>query len=163
MIPFYNALSISGGGEAAKTYPEFQAHVTALADLGFTPWAYSDGFIAGGYITTAAAAQGSMIGTPWNSYMSTAITTCRVVQHGLSSEAVFNTQIAEARTIFFRIAIPGNAASYTGINRNGYLSQSFSSGTSYPYATCTEILAWIDGAPMRMQPGLGLGPTPYNW
>lgn len=88
---------------------------------------------------------------------------CRIIQHGVTSEAVFNTQIAEARTIFFRIAIPGNAASYTGINRNGYLSQSFSSGTSYPYVTCTEILAWIDGAPMRMQPDLGLGPTPYNW
>ena len=151
---------IGRAGGAIKTYPEFVAYITALADRGAVGWGYSDGFVAGGYITTAATALGSMIGTPWNSYMSTAVTTCRVVQHGLPSEAVFNTQIAEARTIFFRIAILSNVTSYTGINRNGYLSQSFSSGTAFPRAACTEILAWIDGAPMRMQPSLGLGPSP---
>lgn len=87
--------------------------------------------------------------------------TCRVVQHGLSDETSFNDQIAESRKILIRTDGATAPSGYASKTRNGYTS--LANATTAGARICTEILAWINGQPMRMQPYLGLGPEPYDW
>lgn len=145
-----------------KTYAEFVAHIDGRANLGFRAWSFSDGLSAGGYTTTAAAATGTMYGTPWLSNMSVASTVCRIVQHGLPTEAAFNAQISGTRKIFFQISAGPSVASFSGLNRNGYSSLSIGGG---PFSSnvCAELLYWDGTQAQKMNPSSGAGPTPYDW
>ena len=101
-----------------------------------------------------------MRGSSWASVFTGTVesTPCRVVQHGLPSQAVFNDQIANGRQMFVRISA-GTIQPYVGVARNGYTSGSWGEDTAPD--KCDEIIYWDGSQAMRMQPALGLGPTPY--
>lgn len=151
-----------GGGPAGKTYAEFQAHIAGLATSGSKNWnAFSTNW--GAWRVTAGAPVGSMVGSSWNSSFSGqdgGSTPCRVVQHGLPSQAEFNAQIAAGRMIFLRV-VAGDDVGYPSVTRNGYTS---SSGGPDAFADkCSELIYWDGAQAQRMQPALGLGPSPYTW
>lgn len=152
-----------GEGFGGPSYDQFLTHITTLATSGVRTWENATLMSAGGYRTTAGAAVGNMVGTSWNSTMASGDFTCRIIQHGLPSEAEFNAQIAGARAIFFRITVTADKVSFVGLNRNGYASISFDDGTPYATRGCSEIIYWDGTQAQRMQPSLGLGPTPYTW
>ncbi len=153
----------AGAGGAMKTYAEFQAHIAVLANLGFRPWNNATAFSTGGYRTTAAAETGTLLGTSWNDRMGVGVTTCRVIQHGLPSQLVFNEQVASGRDIFFRVEVLDSVRVFNGINRNGYLSQSYSGPTYYPSTRCTEIIRWDGLRAWKSNPSIGSAETPYDW
>lgn len=76
----------------------------------------------------------------------------------MPDEATFNLVRASGTMMLVRTTAAGTGST-TALDRNGYLSRSDDSTT---VRRCTEILVWIDG-PKRIQPNLGLGPTPYDW
>lgn len=156
-------------GSAAKTYDDFKAHIATLATDGVVVW---DPSSVGNYVrpgafrTTAAnsAISGILIGSSWLSKFyaanSGASSFARVVQHGMLDEAAFNDQRTNGRELFVRIVADGTGP-YTGITRNGY--PSLTSGIGAPAGALTEIIYWDGTQAQRMQPSLGLGPTPYTW
>lgn len=154
------------GGSAAKTYAAFQAHIATLATGGAKAWgALTSGYVDGAYTTTAAAEAGTMRGSPWSnrSVQSNSWAPCRVIQHGLFSNADFLAQIAAGRDIFFRMAVAGDVNEVFAYARNGYTSLGLSGAGPYPVLSCPEIIYWDGTQAQRMQPSLGLGPTPYTW
>ncbi|MBU1522125.1 MAG: hypothetical protein KJ728_11970 [Alphaproteobacteria bacterium] len=150
-------------GAAAKTYADFVAHITGLATEGSVTWGVNmPTTVIGGYRTTAATAAGTMTGSTWqNVYKGDAAAPCRMVQHGLPDEATFLAQVAAGRQIFYRISSGTAPASYAGVFRNGYSSSS--STTIFATRRVDELLYWDGARAQRMQPFLGLGPTPYDW
>ncbi len=156
---FVNA-GILAAGLQSRTYAEFQAHIATLAPTS-RPWGfYTD---AGAIRTTAATPVGEMDGSPWLQRMDIGGTRlpapCRIVQHGLPSEAEFYAQIAAGREIFFRLNVnPGGSAAAR--NRNGFMS---TAGSNVFNTDCPELIYWDGAQAQRMRPSLGLGPTPYTW
>jgi hypothetical protein len=148
-------------GAPAKTYADFVAHITELATSGTRPWGASTANW-GSWKTTAAAATGTMYGSSWNSIVSGFLSSApaRIIQHGLPSQTVFNNQVANARDIYFKMS-GGNAGNFPAVNRNGY--QSLSAADDGAPDKCDEIIYWDGTQAWRMQPNLGLGPTPYTW
>lgn len=173
-LPNPGVLAAGAGG---KTYAEFVAHITALAtgipSLGVpgavswgNPFASGQGSAyPGKFRTTAAAQAGTMYGTPWRQgagygwVWTGNSSACRAVQHGLPSEAVFLDQIASGRQIYYATS-PGSTQLVYALSRNGYQSDG---GTEVAAANITELLFWDGARAQRMQPSLGLGPTPYDW
>jgi hypothetical protein len=161
----------SGGGgaapPAAKTYADFQAHIATLATDGAGSWSADMALLTDAnhaYRITAAAAVGSMYGTPWNSaFALNAGTLCRVIQHGLPSAAVFNEQTADGREIFVRTVPVSNRVLPDFVSRNGYTTRNTDGVTETRATQCTELIYWDGTQAQRMQPSLGLGPTPYDW
>ena len=156
-----SAPALDGG----KTYEEFVAHINSLGGTarGWLDDAFWSG--AGVYVVVAQAAGGHMIGSPWLAPIMGAAgstTTDRLVQHALPSELEFDKQIADERVILLRMSSTTAPSGYAAKDRNGYRSSSNASTTGSP-RRCVELLAWIDGRPMKMQPSLGLGPVPYDW
>lgn len=157
---------IATKGGSAKVYSDFVAHITTLSAGASVGWGSSSGSSgAGSRTTTAAVATGLMFGTSWNSNFWIASTTCRVVQHGLPSEAEFNSQIASLRMMLLTTVDAGNGLP-VGITRNGFTSSSDNT-EPYPFYRCTQLLYWsgtdTGGSAFQMNPSTGTGPTPYTW
>ncbi len=154
---------VLAAGAGGKTYAEFVDHIAGLS-TSERVWTDTAIWSAGSYLTTAAALAGGMTGSSWMAPfrgIGTATAICRVVQHGLASLTDLNDQISSGRKLLVRVSASSAPTGYAALDRNGFLS-STSGSTLQPYQ-CDEILAWIGGRPMRMQPRLGLGPTPYDW
>lgn len=146
----------------AKTYDDFVAHITGLATQGSVAWGTNMPTTLGGHRTTAATAAGAMTGSTWqNVYKGFEAAPCRMVQHGLPNQATFNAQIAAGREIFFSISDASDSGSYAGVFRNGY--SSVASSTIFATRKMDELIYWDGTQAQRMQPFLGLGPTPYTW
>lgn len=164
--PWGRRLPVSvGAGPVAKTYAEFQAHIATLATDGIGSWSDNMGFLpytAKAYRITAAAVAGGLYGSSWDTaFALSAGTFCRVIQHGLPSQGVFNAQIASGFEIFVRTT-PVSDQILPAITRNGFTS--LDSGTPDGRSTrCDEIIYWDGTQAQRMRPVLGLGPTPYTW
>lgn len=152
--------SVSSGGGGGKTYAEFQAHIAVLAPTTRNWSANSTGW--GRRRTTAAAATGSMVGSSWLGSFSgaTICTPCRVVQHGLPSEAEFNAQISAGREIYIEV-VAGDDVGYPSLNRNGYTSVSGLDDGSPD--KCVMLIYWDGAQAQQMNPSTGTGPTPYTW
>lgn len=146
----------------AKTYDDFVAHITGLATQGSVAWGTNMPTTSGGYRTTAATAAGAMTGSTWqNVFKGSEAAPCRMIQHGLPDQATFNAQIAAGREVFFRISSGTDPASYAGVFRNGY--SSVASSAIFATRKMDELIYWDGTQAWRMQPNLGLGPTPYTW
>lgn len=156
---------LAAGVSTGKTYADFVAHITALATGGALSWG---GVTANGaFITTAdASGGGSLVGSPWNrvdGFRSGSTSTLfNVVRHSLPSEAAFNEQVSSLLTVFVQMEAAANQTAFPSVTRNGLVSTSYS-GASVAARRVTRFLAWVGGAPIEMQPSLGLGPTPYDW
>lgn len=143
-------------GPVAKTYADFQAHIIATYPT-TVAWASEAASVAD-YRTTAAAATGTMQGSPYLiSYRSAA--TCRVVQHGLPSFAVFSEQVAGGKQVVIR-QIASADTSAPAVDRNSFLSSDVAGGGGY--WKCDRVIYFDDAlGPMQVNPSTGTGPTPY--
>lgn len=152
---------VSGG----PTYDEFVAHITAMATGGVASWT-GRVLVAGAYRTTAAASVGNMSGSSWmtvfrSSDNANGTSRPRAVLHGLPSITVMNALAAASSEVFVRFVDATAPSGFSAVDRNGFLSSANASTT--PAMKMTELLYWLDGQAWKMQPDLGLGPTPYTW
>lgn len=152
------------GGPSALTYADFQAHIGTLALNGATAWGSPPASNNARYRTTAAAATGSMQGSTWQQSARTATSdVCRMVQHALPSQAVFEAQIAAARQIYFRVQDFGNGVNFGSYSRNGYTSGGVNTGEDEAATYFTDIIYWDGTQAWRVNPTTGTGPIPYTW
>src|SRR5690606_22747713 len=132
----------------------------ALATSGNRSWGAMD-TVQGNWITTAGPPTGVMIGSPWMNYMAgqagVGSPPCRIVQHGLPSEAVFYDQVNNARKVYFAVTSLGREEKMYGQTRNGYTSVPDMSG--YLICVCRLIIYWDGEKAQKMDPYLGIGPT----
>ena len=156
---------VLAAGTQERTYAEFVAHITALAD-DVVGWE-ADLVSEGAFVTQAAYSGpfGSMNGSSWGpsspSGWAAALNNAasRVVQHGLASKKDFDEQRIGGQWIFLRVVFISGAAK-PSVARNGYTS--IARGSVQGRA-CTDLLYWHEGRAWKMQPHLGLGPEPYDW
>lgn len=147
-----------GGGVTVPSYAEYLAAVDALSAGGTNSWAGTAN--TGTRKVNAAAATGIMSGSSWvSAYGYPASVPCRIIQHGLPSQAVFNEQVAAGRS-FLMVSSFLDTATTVALDRNGYPSVSDVGEDRY---ICT-FLAYYDATlgPMKMNPRLGLGPIPWD-
>ena len=157
--PFGRRLPVSVGGVVAKTYADFVAHITERATRGVVSW--TDGATEGSYRTTPGALSGAMWGSPWIAYFSLGSILARVFQHAMPSLSSVNAVISGGFQFFWVCSYIGDG-NVTGKSRNSYSSASISDGSA-SLMEMTELLYWDGTQAQRMQPSLGLGPTPYTW
>lgn len=142
------------------SYAEFSDH---LATLGGTPIAWGDTLPVGGNLLIQAANEdvGVMSGTSYGRYYRAA-SACRMVQHGLPSEAIYTQQKTGARLLFAVTASQSSVTGYAGLNRNGY--ESLGSSITTFWAMATRLIYWDDdlGA-MECNPNAMTDPVPYTW
>lgn len=147
-------------GPKGQTYADFVAHITALATSGAYPW--TNGALAGRYRSTASAVEQEMLGTSWMSHFYGANSqVSRVVQHGMPSQDAFNAQVSAGREIYYENVSAGGQSVFYGLDRNGYVSNSYSGVLAALY--CIDLIYWDGTQAVRMNPRLGTGPTPYTW
>lgn len=149
---------------SVMSYEDWLAAETARSTGGSLAWGGSASLTPGIYRTTAAAATGTLYGTPWQGRMGVPDPNapCRVVQHGLPSEAVFNAQVAAGRMITFDIEATTDNFS-GGITRNGFTSTGPYGGGDGAGIRVIKV-RYYDNAlgPLEMNPFAGTGPTPYT-
>jgi hypothetical protein len=83
---------------------------------------------------------------------------CRIIQHGLPSQAEYNAQVAAGREIYFQM-VAGSVGPYPALARNGYTSDAGGSDASPD--KCVKIIYWDGAKAQQMDPSTGAGPTPY--
>lgn len=168
------SVALTGGAAAAaagpKTYADFQARLLVLAPVAHD-WFETP--LPAARRTTAAAATGGLTGSSWGP--SSAIgfgrgspnSICRIIQHGLPSEAVFNTQVSEGRGIYLLIENldETGTADPAVVTRNGFTS---SSATDVFTSKCTKIIYWDSSKaagqePRQIDPSTGSADTLYTW
>lgn len=149
-----------GGG--AKTYAQFQAQIATLATGGALAWS-ALAQTAGSYRVTAAAATGTMFASSWNDAYFFQSTAARVIQHALTSEAVFNDQVSNGWEIFVVVTNTTTGINFVGSNRNGYMSSSFNDGNPYARRTVTDLIRWDGSQAWRSNPSIGGAETLYTW
>ncbi len=158
MLPFYPSSMLLAG---RKTYAAFQAYILSIRD---TATAWNDQIPASAFVRNILTTAGSitpgvhMDGTSWQSIIEGHAYVCRVVQHGLPDETVFNDQITNGRQIFVRISAGSVSGPFSSLNRNGYTSGS-DPGPAY-CVTCPLILYWYEDAAWQIDPSSGSAPTP---
>lgn len=157
---------VGSPASAAKTYAEFQAHITTLAVDGVGVWTglMATGTASRARKTTAAALSGNMEGSTWGPSApgvgrSNAVL-CRALQHAFPDQPTFQDQITNGLDIFYRTQ-EVTASALPSVNRNGYTSTA--SAVATLTAIIVEYIAWIGGMPMRGDPVAGTAPTPYTW
>lgn len=149
-----------------KTYAEFLAKVTADATSGTRAWNAVSALSVGSYITVCATETGTLTGSPWQSVFlgntGGAPAICRVVQHGLPSQAVFNAQVAAGRTVFVQVDTGVTPPGYISLDRNGYTSLA-NATTVGPRVV--PVLRWYDDVlgPLESNPSTGAAPVPFSW
>ncbi len=147
-----------------RTRAEWEIQAAILATGGPKTWGtnWAAAGLTGSFSTRAAAAAGSMYGSPYLSQFSDQTgTPCRLVQHGVSTEAIFNEIVADTGLVQFEVAPTTNGA-LVALNRNGYLSLA-DGGGSNTRIRCSVIRAWIPSLNMVMEfyPFSGAAPQPY--
>lgn len=158
---------VAGGASVvARTYADFQAHIATLATNGVADWG-GNAFRpnSGSYRTAPATTGGFIFGSPWLSIISPNWSAARLVQHSMPNQTVFDLIVAAQTEAFFRVVYAADAVlSYTSTTRNGYTSEGLANdGNPKASVTVTELIYWDGAQAQRMQPSLGLGPTPYTW
>lgn len=158
-------ISRAAAAPSGPTYEDFVAYVDSLSPI-VSAWDAQATAASSYRKTTAAAETGTMVGSPWipsspNGYRSGSGITCRVVQHSLPSQEVFNDQIANGRVIAFKISGgPNGSGPVSGVNRNGYSSASNSATEAC--RACTEILYYYQGQVWKVDPVAGTAPTVFS-
>ena len=154
-------LGIGFQGGASKTYAQFQAHIAGVAPTTIT-WSSTTIPSAVSRRVTAAGATGAMTGTSWTAIgFRSDSTVARVVQHGLPSQAVFDSQVINSGEMVIQFGTTESIGSYFSDNRNGYTS--VASGSPANGNTISDLIYWdfALSAAFRMNPSAGTGPTPY--
>ena len=145
---------------SGKTYAEFQTHTTALAINGVRLWTGVTALAPGKYRTTAATLTGTMYGTSWQSHFTDDSPVARAIQHGVSSQAMIEAQVAAGRQIYFEVADAGTQTSFDALARNGYTSLSYGGWTG---RRLVDLLIWTPEGMLRFNPFAGSGPSSYDW
>lgn len=146
------------------SYAEFEAAETARSNVEVT-WGTSTSLGWAIYRTTAGSPAGSLYGSPHLGRMGAGDPNapCRVVQHSLPSEAVFNDLVANPSrglVVFTVVSAPDNFSG--GITRNGFTSTGPYGGGDSSGLAVTDVRAWIPGlGPMRRNPSLNTAWSPY--
>ena len=160
--------AIGPSASAGLGYPEFQAHIATQATEGPLAWNTVLGTgNMGARRVTAAAATGSMVGTPWAPGGTGALygsVLARVIRHSLPSLVVFNDQIANGREVLIRMAGSSGTIEAFALSRNGYTSAgAYDDVDGLGYFAVTELIYWDGTQAQRMLPSAQSGPTPYSW
>lgn len=161
---------LAAGVSITKTYPQFLAHITLLATNGERAWDSSS--LAGGtdqrtHRTAPSMADLSgltMTGSSWGPLSPAGLarfsSPARAMQHALPNEALFNALRSTGYEILYTVSAASSAA-VSPSTRNGYTSLG---PVTTNVSTIPEVIYYDPTlGPMRMQPHLGLGPTPYDW
>lgn len=144
---------------SAKTYADYRAHIATLATGGVALWAGTVS-VAGVFRTTpTVTVSGSMTGTPWLAGMFGGSATRRMTQHAMPSQAAFDAMNAGGFEFLWE-AVSGGTGDAPSLNRNGYTS---GGASAVSLLLIPQIIYWDGTQAQRMQPSLGLGPTPYTW
>lgn len=153
------AAAVANIARGFPSYAAFLAYITAL-----TPRVYrgsSEPASSGGGLlrVRSLTASGNMWGSSWNASITTDSAYNRAIQHGVSSEAVFNGIVSGGFQVLLDVSITGSAT-FPSISRNGYTSGSYG---SYPRAQLLRCVYWdaVAGEAMETQPYIGAGPAPY--
>lgn len=155
----------SFSGPGGRTEADFNAHIAVLATGGALPWGVGASRAAGSYRTTAAAAAGGMFDSVWLRSIDSEFAPCRLVQHGVQSQAIFNELVANGQQIFFRLADGVVKIVFTAVSRNGYTSLAFNDGSPYPTRVCNLLIRWdrTMNKAMQSNPFTGSAETEYTW
>lgn len=151
---------------AQKTEADFNAHIATLATGGQRDWATGGGGV-GKFWTTGAAAAGKLYGSSWISQFGPdaggGCAPCRYVQHGLPSDDIFNTIVANGQRVYFEIQA-GTIGAYFSVNRNGYESIA-ANGASEQRIKLTNLIRWDRTLSKAFQsnPSIGSAETEYTW
>lgn len=153
-----NSLGPVAAAPTGPTYADFANYVNANSADGERAWSTGLGNTTGTFRTTAAAETGTMFGTSWGDFFLGAV--CRIVQHGLPSQPEFNSQIAQGALIRFITVEQGNN-DLTGLNRNGYMSNSATEAAS---GSCAVLEYWdfATSEAKRMNPLAQTGPVVFT-
>ena len=124
-------------------------------------WNTSDSKVTGKFWTAGTGSSGIMIGSSWQRGCNATARVSRVVQHAVNSFEHFEEVRAAGRTVYLEFATY-SASSFTGVDRNGYLSQTVSYGLTG--LRVLDIWYWIEGlGPMRGTPRSAVEAIPFTW
>lgn len=159
MFAIANPGIVAAGVERpSKTYADFVAYVNALPTF-VANWGSGSFQTTGLYKTTAGSPSGTMWGSSWMSRLTSDSAPCRLIQHGLPSEAVFYDQVANGRLILFDL-LTGFSNATGAVNRNGYWSSAY---TDFPTVEVRLIRYWDGFRVVDVNPFAGTGPVPFVW
>lgn len=172
MLPFlpsrralFGGVAIMGGGPPPKTYADWVAHIAARATGGAVLQAASTEGLDGLYRTTLGTGAGGLYGSSWMSffYASSSSVVRRVIQHGMTSAASFDAQVASAREVLVSLAPTASQQIFTPLGRNGFTSSGGDIGEAVPTSICNLVGWWDEAAKtaLMMNPQAGTGPVPY--
>lgn len=165
MLGFPNP-AILAGGATGRTYEDFVAHITTrAATLKSTVDRVQD-FSEVVRVLVDDDVSPNTYGTPWLSHFaggSGVSNWAAIVRHSLPSLAEFEAQVTMARQV---LVVTKNApwtSVYTGINRNGYQSQTINFSSFTPMIV-DECVFWsaAQNAALVINPYAGSGPVPYT-
>lgn len=156
---------------SSRTYAQFVANVTAKTPNVEAGWqqVFNNAGLIRVYANNNTLTTERMDGSPWTTvdvYNAGTSHTCRVMQHALPSEAVFNQQRANSAVMLVDIYWPIQVAAMGGLSRNGYTSQNLLPAEEDYNASRMTLCAYWDfaqGAAFQMNPSAGTGPVPYVW
>lgn len=106
--------------------------------------------------------QGSMWGTPWMNFFTYDSILIRVARHAFPDKVTADENIITSkRVVAAKYVYQGSRAAYQGVNRNGYLSSSYS---TFNGQQMTDFIYWdaVKGQVMRLNPFLGDNPVPFD-
>lgn len=152
-------------GVAGRTYADWVTEANRLATGGLIGWNSGVNTVSanGTFKTTASTPTNGMTGSSWlSAYKYEDITgICRVIQHGLPSQVVFDSQVSEGRDLVISVVSGGNM-SFSSLTRNGFTSQA---GSTAPSVFCFKLMWWdsATGKVMQNDPSSGTSPTEYVW
>lgn len=153
------------GAVAPRTYPDFVDHITGLAtagSLGFNSNVVSTS--AAKYRTTVVNAfSGIMNGTSWSDRFLQGANVSRVITHAFPSLAKLQEAVTNTRQVYFEHPNADVAFVFTGLNRNGFSSTSYSDGEGYIALKITRLIRWDDTLSKAFQsdPSVGGSETEY--
>lgn len=156
---------IAGSRSSAKTYADFESHITGLALQGSIAWGATVSGTNGSYITTAdnASALGSMVGSSWlDSFRFDQTTVARACQHGMATQPIWQAQRDAGLKILITTG-SGSVENYVGKDRNGY--NSMSQAGDFGAKRINQIIRWDVALSKAFQsePRFGGAETEYTW
>lgn len=159
--------AMTGAGAGGRTYDEFVAHITALAESGDVAWTLNLALASAGvrkYTTTAAAFSGTMFGSPAAGRVAVSdgySTVARLIQHALPNGDVSGATVGQK--VYFEVErLNDNRFALTGKTINGFTSQPIGVNTAWS-GPVRRILWWSGARAWWRDPFNDTAPQPYDW
>ena len=150
------------------SYADFVASITAKAVNGSKgpndlPSGAS-GAGAGKFIVAfSGAPSDTLMGSSWNSVFAGGQSRYgTAARHAYPSQTPFTENTTNNRTVYMELTYPGEADTYTALNRNGFLSDGSTANPRSSYKIVQFV--WWDvpsGGPLTLNPSIGGSPVAY--